>query len=331
MIIFNIFNLRTTILHSYAPVFYFIILFSFSVGSLLGFAHGYDNSTVSSKLNEFNFVVAGDFGCNREAKTTIKDMANMKPELVLALGDLAYKSNPNCWFKMIAPLENSTKFKMSFGEHDISHGNVTYDQYLKHFNLTKPYYSFNFKNVHFLAMATPKNSFIPYNVTSDQYQFVKDDLKSAHENKSINWIIVYSFRPFYSSNTTHPGLDELQDAYHPLFDKYHVNLVLQAHNHNYQRTYPISYNFTRQYTPIITNRNTEQYDNIRKGQIFLTLGTGGAEFYNFTGQAPYIVKQLLLHGFLNVDVTDNGSKLLATFYHNNGVARDQVAISKTKS
>jgi len=190
MIIFNIFNLRTTILHSYAPVFYFIILFSFSVGSLLGFAHGYDNSTVSSKLNEFNFVVAGDFGCNREAKTTIKDMANMKPELVLALGDLAYKSNPNCWFKMIAPLENSTKFKMSFGEHDISHGNVTYDQYLKHFNLTRPYYSFNFKNVHFLAMATPKNSFIPYNVTSDQYQFVKDDLKSAHENKSINWIIV---------------------------------------------------------------------------------------------------------------------------------------------
>jgi hypothetical protein len=38
-----------------------------------------------------------------------------------------------------------------------------------------------------------------------------------------------------------------------------------------------------------------------------------------------------LHGFLNVDVTDNGSKLLATFYHNNGVARDQVVISKTKS
>jgi phosphodiesterase/alkaline phosphatase D-like protein len=102
MIIFNIINFRTNILHSHTPVFYFIIsLSSFSVGSLLGFAHGYDNSTISSKLNEFNFVAAGDFGCNREAKTTIKDMASMKPELVLALGDLAYKSNPNCWFKMI--------------------------------------------------------------------------------------------------------------------------------------------------------------------------------------------------------------------------------------
>jgi hypothetical protein len=145
----------------------------------------------------------------------------MKPELVLALGDLAYKKNPNCWFNMIAPLENNSKFKISFGEHDVSRGNVTYNQYLKHFNLTKPYYSFDYKNIHLLAMATPKNTLIPFNERSDQYQFVKDDLKSAHENKSINWIIVYSYRPFYSFNTTHPGLDILQDAFIP----YLINIM----------------------------------------------------------------------------------------------------------
>ena len=304
----------------------FIILFSFSAGCV----YAYDNTNVGSKLNEFNFAVAGDFGCGDEANKTIETMVSKKPELVLALGDLAYKKNPNCWFDMIAPLENNSKFKISFGEHDLSHGFSTYNQYLKHFNLTKPYYSFDYKNVHFLAMATPKNMLIPYNDTSEQYQFVQDDLKSAHENKSINYIIVYSFRPFYSSNTTHPGLDELQDAYHPLFDKYHVDLVLQAHNHNYQRTYPLSYNFTKQYTPIIRDKNTESYNNIEKGQIFITAGTGGAEFYNFTGEAPYVVKQLQLHGFLNVDVTDNGSKLLLTFYENTGIARDHFTISKTK-
>jgi predicted MPP superfamily phosphohydrolase len=310
---------------------YYIILVSFSLISLLGFAHGYDNSTGSSKSNEFNFVAAGDFGCNAEANKTIQSMTFMKPELALALGDLAYNKNPNCWLDMIKPLENNSKFMISFGEHDLSHGFGAYNLYLKHFNLTKPYYSFDYGNVHFLAMATPKNSLIPYNVSSEQYQFVKNDLKSANENKSINWIIVYAFRPFYSSNTTHPGLDELQDTYHPLFDKYHVDLVLQAHNHNYQRTYPLSYNVNKLHNPTITNRNTDEYDNIGKGEIFLTLGTGGAEFYNFTSQAPYIVKQLLLHGFLNVNVTDNGTKLLAIFYDNTGVARDQIAISKTKT
>lgn len=231
---------------------------------------------------------------------------------------------------MIRPLENNSKFKISFGEHDVSRGNATYNEYLRHFNLTKPYYSFDYKNVHFQAMATPKNSLIPYNVSSEQYQFVKDDLKNAHENNSINWIIVYAFRPFYSSNTTHPGLDELQDTYHSLFDKYGVDLVLQAHNHNYQRTYPLSYNITKQFTPIITDKNNESYENIEHGQIFITVGTGGAEFYNFTGQAPYIVKQLMLHGFLNVDVTDNGRKLSATFYENTGIARDHMIISKIK-
>jgi predicted MPP superfamily phosphohydrolase len=331
MKILNIFNLLIRdFWNPCSSVFYFIILFSFSLGSLLGFAHGYDNSKLSSNVNEFNFVVAGDFGCGDEAKKTIGAMASMHPELVLALGDLAYKKNPNCWFDMIAPLENNSKFKISFGEHDLSHGFGTYNQYLKHFNLTKPYYSFDYGNVHFLAMTTPKNTLIPYNDTLDQYQFVQDDLKSAHENKSINWIIVCTFRPFYSSNTTHPGLDELQDAYHPLFDKYHVDLVLQGHNHNYQRTYPLSYIVTKQYHPIINNMNTDHYNNIKKGQIFLTVGTGGAEFYNFTGQAPYIVKQLLLHGFLNVDVTDNGSKLLLTFYENTGIAGDHFTISKTK-
>ena len=306
----------------------FIILFSFSAGCV----YAYDNSSsdVSSKLNEFNFAVAGDFGCGDEAKKTIEAMVSKKPEVVLALGDLAYKKNPDCWFNMISPLENISNFKISFGEHDVSRGNITYNQYLKHFNLTKPYYSFDYKNVHFIAMATPKNILIPYNDTSEQYQFVKRDLMEANINKNINWIIVYSFRPFYSSNSTHPGLDELQNLYHPLYDKYHVDLILQAHNHNYQRTYPLSYNSTRQSTPIITDKNTESYNNIKNGQIFITVGTGGAEFYNFTGQAPYVVKQLLLHGFLNVDVTDNGSKLSLTYYNNTGMARDHIIISKTK-
>ncbi|MDP9306496.1 MAG: metallophosphoesterase [Thermoproteota archaeon] len=293
-------------------------------------AHGYDNNDVGSKFHEFNFVVAGDFGCSDEANKTIDSMVSKKPEIVIALGDLAYKKNPQCWFDIISPLENISNFKISFGEHDVSHGNITYNNYLRHFNLTKPYYSFDYKNIHFIAMATAKNRLLPYNNTSDQYQFIKRDLIEADKNKNINWIVVYSFRPFYSSNTTHPGLDELQDLYHPLFEKYHVDLVLQGHNHNYQRTYPLSYDFTKQYTPIIADKNTESYRDIEDGPIFITIGTGGADFYNFTGQAPYVVKQLLLHGFLNVDVIENGSKLRLTFYENSGMVRDRTTIFKTK-
>ncbi|HEY9399722.1 MAG TPA: hypothetical protein VIP29_07495 [Nitrososphaeraceae archaeon] len=70
----------------------------------------------------------------------------------------------------------------------------------------------------------------------------------------------------------------MQDFYHPIFDKYGVDFVVQAHNHNYQGTYPIMYNETRSFTPIINDRETAKYTNYAKGTIFIIAGTGGAVF-----------------------------------------------------
>ncbi|RPJ26795.1 MAG: hypothetical protein EHM25_11665 [Nitrosopumilales archaeon] len=319
-----------------SPLFFILSLVFIIVTSLLLFvdASTSENDRTKSKsgeIKDFNFVAAGDFGCTEEAKKTIQGMMNKEPELVIALGDLAYKKKPDCWFNIISPLTTNDKFKITFGAHDVSRGINAYNQYLDYFNLTKPYYSFDFGNVHFLAMATPKNKLIPYNDTSEQYKFVKGDLINAHKDKNIDWIIVYTFRTFYSSNTTHPGLDELQDAYHPLFDKYDVDVVLQAHNHNYQRTYPLSYNYTKQFTPIVTDMNNEYYTDIENGQIFLTVGTGGKELYNFTGQSPYVVKQIMRHGFLNIDVTEDGKKISGSFYDvPGGKIMDEFAIKKSR-
>ena len=93
---------------------------------------------------------------------------------------------------------------------------------------------------------------------------------------------------------------ELRETYHPLFEKYDVDIVLQAHNHHYQRSYPILYNIDKPKEPITTdkgnndniynNNNNKNNNNFHnpEGQIFATVGTGGASIYPFTGQAPYI-------------------------------------------
>src|SRR5215510_1660436 len=281
-----------------------------------------DNNTQNIKYSnisgypDFNFAAAGDFGCSPNAQKTVSNMVSKKPEIVIALGDLSYKKKADCWFSTVAPLDTGNKLKIAIGLHDIEKNLTKYVEYMRHFNLTKPYYSFDFQNVHFLAMSTARNTIIPYLLGSDQYNFVNADLDSASKNKNINWIVVYSFRSFYSSNTTHPGLDELQDLYHPLFEKYGVDVVLQAHNHNYQRTYPINYNETKTFTPIITDRDTEKYNNDPKGPIFVTVGTGGEDLYNFTGQAPYVITQFQRHGFLNIDIVENGTRLNGDFYEN---------------
>lgn len=53
------------------------------------------------ETGDFNIAIAGDFGCTPEARKTIKSIEGKQPELVIGLGDLAYKKNPVCWFEMI--------------------------------------------------------------------------------------------------------------------------------------------------------------------------------------------------------------------------------------
>ncbi len=303
-----------------------VVLFSFALITLGIFVEYVFGSVAGDNL-DFNFVAAGDFGCGKNANRTITNMLVRQPEVVIGLGDLSYQKTADCWFHVVSPLDTDGRLKIAIGDNEMYPAKFT--EYMKHFNMDSPYYSFEYGNVHFLSMATAKNKVIPYNETSEQYEFIKDDLKRAYENKSTNWIIVYSFRSFYSSNTTHPGLDELQDLYHPLFDKYGVDVVLQAHNHNYQRTYPLNYNDTRTFTPIITDKQKEKYEYDTKGPIFVTIGTGGEDLYEFTNQAPYVVTQFLRHGFLNIDVLENGTRLDAKFFENrNNSDKDHFTIKK---
>jgi hypothetical protein len=290
-----------------------VVFLSFGLSTIIIFVtHTF--GAARTNQSDFNFVAAGDFGCSKNANRTITNMLVREPEVVIGLGDLSYQKTADCWFDLVSPLDTDGRLKIAIGDNEMFP--VKFSEYMKHFKMDSPFYSFDYGNVHFLSMATAKNKVIPYNETSEQYEFVKNDLKRVHENKSINWIIVYSFRTFYSSNTTHPGLDELQDLYHPLFDKYGVDIVLQAHNHNYQRTYPLNYNESRAFTPIITDGDPEKYESDPKGPIFITVGTGGEDLYGFTGQAPYVITQLQTHGFLNIDIEENGKRLNGKFYEN---------------
>ena len=51
----------------------------------------FESDTHKSRTPNFNFVVAGDFSCNKEAKKTVNNMATKKPEIVLTVGDHSYR------------------------------------------------------------------------------------------------------------------------------------------------------------------------------------------------------------------------------------------------
>lgn len=295
-----------------------------------------NNNSPSSELRavripDFSFVAAGDFGCTPEANRTITNMVNKNPDLMLALGDLSYEKDGTCWFKLVSPLDTPGKIRITIGDHDVDPDLSRYKEYLDHFNLTKPYYSFDYQNVHFLAMTTGKVKVIPFGNPSEQYRFIEQDLKNAHDNETIDWIIVFGFKPLYSSNSTHRGSAQLRDTYHPLFDRYDVHLVLQAHNHNYERTFPLTYNDNGPSKPKVVDKQANEYDDDPKGPILVTVGTGGRNLHELTGKSHYVAEQFLKYGFLDVNITGDGSNLTATFYENTGEkAYDRFTIIKDK-
>ena len=80
--------------------------------------------------------------------------------------------------------------------------------------------------------------------------------------------------------------------------------------------------------PVITNKNEGEYNNT-DGTIFAVVGTAGADLHNFTGQAPYMVKQFQRFGFLDVNITGDGKIMKVTFYENrDGTDKDHFAIMK---
>jgi calcineurin-like phosphoesterase family protein len=294
----------------------------------------------SSSHKDVHFVAAGDWSCNGITKHTVSSIRSKNPDLVLALGDFSYQKGTGCWFNIMSPLLNKTKIVI--GEHDFDPPNITTNDtrlmdYVNRFNLTNPYYSFNYGNVHFLAMSSIipfSNETVQYRLLHDesnQHGFISNDLYTASQNKSIQWIVVYLYKPMYTSPSMHPAQDSLRDLYHTLFDYYGVDLVLQAHNHNYQRSYPLRFNQTNSSMPIITDRNNSVYVN-PNGTIFMIAGTAGADQYKLLGKAPYIATQFQKYGFVNIDVADNGTRLIGKFYDSlDGKAKDNFTIIKRQS
>jgi Concanavalin A-like lectin/glucanases superfamily/Calcineurin-like phosphoesterase len=285
-----------------------------------------------------NFVVVGGWDCNDNAVKTVKGIQEKSPELVLSLGDIQQgkKNTTNtvntsatpleCWLQMVDPIDE--KMKIAIGDEDVK-PRLLLQQYMSHFNITRQYYSFDYQNIHFLVMGTE----VPYDTASKQYNFANKDLSKAASNPNTDWIIVALHKPLYSSpsNLIKEYQAPLSVTYHPLFDKYGVDLVIQGHEHGYERSDPIKYNPSSYSKPIISDSHTNNYVN-PDGPIFVTVGTAGATLHEFEGKRPFIATQYSGFGFLNVDVTTtNNAKIMnVQFYANDeDSAKDLFSITKS--
>lgn len=161
------------------------------------------NST--SLDTKYNIIAAGDWYCNQETQRTIDNVIHANPDLIITTGDhVKDAESADCWIAMSKHLKD--RMKIAVGNHDIEWQSI-YQQIVDYHGLDSPYYSHNFQNIHFISLSTEH----PYEVGSNQYEFIKNDLDKTSKNSSIDWIIVHQHKAFYSTKQDKGEANNLRD------------------------------------------------------------------------------------------------------------------------
>src|SRR6266487_666432 len=292
---------------------------------------------ITTKTSDWGFSTVGQIGTkSTAAKTNLKHMANrlkdsIPLQLFLTTGDMAHAKTPDGWFKLMkssTSLKNLDKVtKITFADSD--QDNI---QGLEnHYGIPNQYYAFDIQNIHFLVMSTE----IAYDTNSTQYAFVKNDLKLASNRADLDWIIVSYSQPFYTAGGLAYSAPfvaaTFRDIYHPLFDTYAVDLVLNGHNQNYQRSYPLTYNSGSPANPTVTDTALANYVD-PTGRIFLIVGTGGHALDNVNISTPpaYIAKtDSVDYGYMWLVFSLANTVLTGTFYNTANASKDTFSITRT--
>jgi 3',5'-cyclic AMP phosphodiesterase CpdA len=189
-----------------------------------------------NKPDTLHFAVIGDNGTGeRPQYETAQQLTSAYDRfqfpIVVMMGDNLYGSERPQDFssKFETPykalLDKGVKFYACLGNHDSRE-----QRYYKPFNMgDKLYYSFKApkEDVRFFVLESTY-------MDQDQLKWVEDELKKSGEK----WKIAYFHHPLYSSARTHGSTLKLREVLEPLFIKYNVSLVLNGHDHTYERIKP---------------------------------------------------------------------------------------------
>jgi len=189
-----------------------------------------------NRPDSLKFAVIGDNGTGATPQYEVgKQMQAWHDKfpfvLVLMMGDNIYGSDrPQDFVKKFESpyktlLDGGVKFYASLGNHDSPEQRL-----YKFYNMDgKRYYSFKApkQDVRFFALESTY-------MDQDQLAWLEKELEASRED----WKIVFFHHPLYSSARTHGSETKLRASIEPLFIKYNVSLVLNGHDHVYERIKP---------------------------------------------------------------------------------------------
>jgi 3',5'-cyclic AMP phosphodiesterase CpdA len=153
-------------------------------------------------------------------------------DLVVLAGDNVYNNGEmekisEVFERPYAPLlKQGVKFQACLGNHDIRTANGDLQVKYPHFNMNGRYYTFRRDKVQFFGLDTNYNA-----DWKNQLVWLEQELKRS----DAPWKVVFGHHPVYSSGLYGSNPTFIK-TFSPLFAKYGVQLYINGHEHNYERT-----------------------------------------------------------------------------------------------
>ena len=249
--------------------------------------------------NTSTVAIVGDIDITNDTKKVITKM-KQNSQVIFLNGDFSYSEDEHDtrqWFSSLFTNYNGRIFG-SLGNHDLGLKNV----YKELFQQTQWTFSVDIGNVHFLILNTQRWSL---GASTSQNEIISDLEQSIQ--RGMKFLIVLQHVALkghvkIKSKYYYVKIPTWEDAYK--IKK--VELIISGHVHNYQR-FP---------------KNTD-------GNIYLTVGTGGAQptvLQSTSGLSKYFKNK---YGYLMIENIGQAS-VNARFYDKNGTQLDSVIIDPNR-
>ncbi|HYK46503.1 MAG TPA: metallophosphoesterase, partial [Parafilimonas sp.] len=323
---------------------------------------------------KIRIVAYGDCGNNSSNQVNVKNayrtyVGNNATDLWLLLGDNAYNAGLDAEYQSNffnvykADLLKNIMLFPTPGNHDYANDATRQDDhnipYLANFTLPKngecggvasgkeEYYSFDYGDIHFICLDSygEENNKRFYDTTSAQILWLKSDL-AANQRK---WTIVFWHHPPYTmgshNSDTESELVSVRMNLNRILERFGVDLVLNGHSHDYERSYLINDHFglenTFSFATNAVSNSSAKYDGtanscpylttsakVKHGTVYVVAGSAGqlgGTQASFPHAAMYY-SNATTGGSLVLEV--QGNRLDAKFVAADNTIKDQFTIEK---
>lgn len=183
---------------------------------------------ITSNPNSFSFVVFGDVQEGHKTFIDLVDKVNQEEavDFAVIVGDMAEYGREESYKNFLKILSNlKVKYYPVPGNHDlVKYGYKYYQKYFGPY-----YYSFDYKNSHFVVLNNALNS----SFHKKQFNWLKKDLAQTKKEN----IFVFMHRPMFDPTEIYDdyimsGRETVKELM-KLFNKYKVDYVFAGHLHAY--------------------------------------------------------------------------------------------------